>query len=72
MKWIVLTGFLAFALVKIKVLGINGAGAVTMMQLAVTYGLDRWKGLRDIKNDPYIVTYDDYGKVVWVPRGTAK
>ena len=69
-KWLLGTVCIAVTLVKIQVLGINGAGALTIGQLFLTYGLDRWRAHRDIQKDPYLISYDEDGRLVWTPKET--
>jgi hypothetical protein len=64
--------FVGFFILKVELLGINGAGALTVGQLFLTYGLDRWKGYRDIQRDPYLISYDQDGRVVWTPKDETK
>ena len=70
MSKVALTAFVVTFLVKVEVLGINGAGALTIAQLLLAGWLDQRSTNREIDRLPYRQFVGPDGVVVREPKGT--
>lgn len=68
MKYIPITLFTLFMLMKIEWLGINGAGLLTVAQLILIGAMDEWRSRREYEQLPYVVTRDENGVIQWTTK----